>query len=142
METAPVEYLVLRFPGDRIDERIVPEIGRLVAAGTVHVLDLVFIKRDADGTVHHHEFDDLDEGRALADVEGEVEGVIGSDDIAEVGATLDPGSSALFIVWEDLWASDLAAAVWDAGGELAFGERIPRGAIDAALAAAGAEEST
>jgi hypothetical protein len=50
-----------------------------------------------------------------------------------VGEVLDPDSSALFILWEDLWASRLAGAVLDAGGQLVAGERIPNAAVELAL---------
>ena len=35
------------------------------------------------------------------------------------------GSSALFVMWEDLWAADLGRAVHDAGGEVLVGGRLP-----------------
>jgi hypothetical protein len=69
--------------------------------GIVHILDVVFIKKDADGLVTSFEYDGLDEG-------------------------LEPDSSAALIVWEHRWAARVAQAIRDAGGRIVGGERVPR----------------
>jgi hypothetical protein len=46
---------------------------------------------------------------------------------------LEPNSSVLMIVWEDLGASRLAAALRDAGGVILSGERIPHDIVEAAF---------
>jgi len=137
MALGPVEYVVIRFPGNRFSGEIAPAIGDLVERGTVHILDLVFIKKDADGTVGWFEFDELEEGALFVEIEGESDGIVGHDDIAAIAGDLEPDSSALFILWEDLWAADLARAVLDAGGELVAGARIPHAVVEAVLAELG-----
>jgi hypothetical protein len=47
---------------------------------------------------------------------------------------LTPDSSALLMVWEDLWASDFQAAVIACGGEVITGERVPREIVQSAFA--------
>ena len=47
----PVEYIVVSFPGNKFTGRIGPELVALVESGTVRVLDLIFIGKDAEGNV-------------------------------------------------------------------------------------------
>jgi uncharacterized membrane protein len=133
MDVGPVEYLVISFPGNHFDGSVAPAIADLVERGTVHILDLVFIKKDPDGDVTIFEFNDLEEAIGFVDIEGEAEGILNDDDIAAVADGLEPDSSALFILWEDLWALDLAQAVRRAGGQVVAGARIPREIIESAF---------
>ena len=133
-ELAPVEYIVIDFPGNRFTGEIAPAIASLVDRGVVRILDLVFVKKNEDGTVTSFEFDQLDEVEAFAATDGDAEGVLSDSDVSELAATIPENSSALFVVWEDLWAADLGRAVRGAGGELLSGSRIPYQVVDAVLA--------
>ena len=53
----PVEYLVVEFPGNKFNGDIVPALTELTENGTIHIIDLVFIKKDADGNVAWFELD-------------------------------------------------------------------------------------
>ncbi len=136
MELAPVEYLLISFPGNQFNGDIAPAIADLVAKGTVHIIDLVFVKKDADGDVTVFEFEELDEAAGFIDIDGEAEGLLSPEDIEAAAEALEPDSSALFIVWEDLWAADLATAIWASGGQMVAGSRIPREVVQAALLSA------
>jgi hypothetical protein len=46
---------------------------------------------------------------------------------------LDPGSSAVVLVWENVWAAPFGEAVRRSGGQLAASGRIPTQAILAAM---------
>lgn len=124
-DLAPVEYIVIDFPGNRFDGSIVPALVDLVDKRTVRILDLVFVKKDDDGSVLSFEFDQLDELGDLASLDGDVGDVLSDDDVLALADDIPPGSSALFIVWEDLWAADLGRAVRNAGGEVLIGGRLP-----------------
>jgi hypothetical protein len=130
MDLGPVEYVIIEFPGNEFNGRIAPEIAKLVEAGTVRILDLIFLKKDLAGTVSTFEFSELDEAAAFVEIEGQSEGFLGEDDLAWAADTLDPDSSALFILWEDLWATDLAREIWRANGELLVGQRVPRSVVN------------
>ena len=136
MPLAPVEFLVISFPGNRFNGKVAPALADLVERGTVRILDLVFIKKDADGTFTAIEFDDLEEAAGIADIDGEAGGLLNEEDIEIAAETLAADSSALFILFEDLWAAEFARAVLDSGGELVVGERVPHAVVEAALAAA------
>ena len=124
-DLAPVEYIVIDFPGNRFDGSIVPALVDLVDKRTVRILDLVFVKKDDDGSVDCFEFDQLDELGDFGALDGDAGDVLSDDDVLALADDIPPGSSALFIVWEDLWAADLGRAVRNAGGEVLIGGRIP-----------------
>ena len=134
--TAPVEYLIVAFPGNRFSGEIGPALADLVADGTVHIIDLVFIKKDADGGVTVFEMDALDEAGELSldELEGEAGGLLSAEDLDLAAAALEPDSSAALLVWEDLWAARIAEAIRNAGGQIVAGERIPHDVVEAAMA--------
>ncbi len=130
MAIGPVEYIIIGFPENNFKGEIVPALADLVESGTVRILDLVFVMKDADGTVTTVEYEDLP---GLSDIEGEADGLLSEEDLEMVSEVLEPNSSGLMIVWEDLWASRLAAALRDAGGVILSGERIPHDIVEAAF---------
>ena len=140
MRAGPAEYVIIRFPGKEFTGVIVPELGRLVDAGLIRIIDLVFISIDSDGDQSIAEFDELEDVTVFAAIEGEVGGVISAADIEHAATGVEPGWSVLLVVWEDLWAQPLAAAIRDCGGVLVEGARIPvdmYDAVEALLAEAG-----
>ncbi|MGO9455872.1 MAG: DUF6325 family protein [Acidimicrobiales bacterium] len=138
MDIGPIEYIVVGFPDNKFNGEIAPELAKLIESRTVRILDLIFVAKDDVGDVVSFEFDQLDELVGFADLEGEVGGVLSEEDIAYVGAQLEPGSSAALLVWEDLWAAPFAAAVLNSGGVLLEGGRIPHALAVEALSALGA----
>ena len=138
MELGPVDCLVVVFPGNRFRGEIVPALTDLVTRDLVRILDLTFVHKDADGTVTRLEIDGLDQEIVdrLAELDGEVLGLLNEDDIALVAQSLEPDSSAALIVWENVWAAGITEAVRRADGYSAAFERIPAEAAEAALAAA------
>jgi hypothetical protein len=135
MATGPVEYIIVGFPGNKFTGEIAPELIALVESGTVRVLDLIFIGKDADGTVVSFEIDELDALAGFGDLDADVGGLISPEDVAYVAADLEPNSSAALLIWEDLWATPFAEAVRRSGGVLLEGARIPHDLIAPALAA-------
>ncbi len=134
MELGPIEYVVIEFPEGRFKGEIVPEIADIVDRGLVRILDLVFVKKDHDGTVAWFEYDDVELAEAFAEIDGEADGLVSEDDIFEVADELAPGAAALFILWEDTWAKGLGRAIRDAGGQLVAGGRVPHAVAQEALA--------
>ena len=111
-----------------------PELIDLVASGTVRILDLIFIGKDADGSVVAFEIDELDALAGFGDLDADVGGLISPEDIEYAAAALEPNSSAALLIWEDLWAKPFAEAVRRADGILLEGARIPHEFIEPALA--------
>ncbi|THA76119.1 hypothetical protein E6R60_13755 [Streptomyces sp. A0642] len=133
-----MEYLVVAFPGSRFTGAIAPALAEAVASKAVRILDLTFVYRTEDGALETVELEDLDPDDLISfePVEGEVTGLLNSDDIRALGESVPPGSSAALIVWEDLWALPLTEAVRASGGLLVAHERIPADVAEAAVAAA------
>jgi hypothetical protein len=131
----PVEYVVIGFPGNRFKGEIVPAIAELVERDIVHILDVLFIKKHADGTVTGFEYDALDDvlDSGFADIDGEAGSMLNDEDLALAAETLEPNSSAALIVWEHRWARRVAQAIRDAGGRIIAGERIPHEIVERAL---------
>ena len=47
----PVEVLAVEFPGNNFTGEILPALADLIESGTVRLIDLVFVTKDADGNV-------------------------------------------------------------------------------------------
>jgi len=137
-EIGPVDYLIVAFPGNEFRGEIAPALGDLVEAGTIRIIDLAFVGKDAEGNVAAFELTDIDpevrEGFEKAGVE--VNGLFNEDDLAAAGEELEPNSSAALLVWENVWARNVAQAMRDAGGEVLDFERIPHEVVQAAREAA------
>jgi uncharacterized membrane protein len=133
MTLGPVSYTVIAFPGNQFNGNIAPEVEKLVADGTVRILDLVFVGKDEAGDTVSLEFDQLDELAAFGEIDGEVGGLVNMDDLDLVASNLPEGNSALVILWEDLWAKPLAEAMRASGGIVVDSARIPPDLVEAAL---------
>jgi hypothetical protein len=134
----PIDYLVVEFPGNRMNGKMFPLLADLVDRGLVRILDLAFIRKDADGSVAGLKLTDLDgDGELdLAVFEGASSGLLGEDDIQEAGNALEPDCSAGVLVYENVWAAPLAREIRRSGGQLVASGRIPVQAVLAALDAA------
>jgi Family of unknown function (DUF6325) len=137
----PVDYIVVEFPGGQLRGDAFPLLVDLVDRGIVHILDLVFVRKEPDGSVAQVAFADLspDARPALAVFEGASSGLIGADEVEEVGSVLEPGSIGAILVYENTWAAPLAVALRRGGAQLVASARIPVQALIAALDAAEAE---
>ena len=134
LRVGPVEYLVLEFPDHRFHGEITPPLARLIDTGTVRIIDLVFIRKEPDGSVVTFEFDELEELAPYAKLQGEAGGVITQEDIDYAAAGLHSNAAAVVIIWEDTWAAELGDAVRRANGTLVEGGRIPADEIESVLA--------
>lgn len=125
----PVEYMLIGFPDNKFTGGIAPALTDLVQNGTVRILDLVFIQKDADGNVLSFEFDELPETGAYGDIDGDADGFLDEEDILAAAEELEFNSSTLLIVWEDLWAKPLAEEILASGGQVISGHRIPHAVV-------------
>jgi hypothetical protein len=145
-ELGPVDYLVVEFPADKANfsGKMADELSALIDRGVVRVLDLLFLRKDADGSVEGfeaHDFGD-DQLAELRELETEMAMLLAEEDIESIGAALEPGSVAAVLVWENVWAAPLGAAIRHSGGQLVASGRIPIQALAAAIQADEAEATT
>jgi hypothetical protein len=138
-ELGPVDWIVVEFPGSRFNGQIAPALLDLVDRDLIRVLDLLVLKKDADGSLEAFELSDLDEGEIgeLRTYESELAMLLSEEDVTSIAAAIEPGSSAAVLVWENTWAAPFASAVRHSGGQLVASGRIP---IQALLAAIEADE--
>jgi hypothetical protein len=143
-ETGPIDYLVVEFPGNRMTGEGFPLLIDLVDSGIIRILDLVFVRRELDGSIKAIELKDFDNDGELdlAVFEGASSGLVGSDDLDEVTSVIEPGNSAGLLIYENVWAAPFAAALRRGGAQLVASGRIPTQAILASLEAMEAADTT
>jgi hypothetical protein len=140
-ELGPVDYMIVAFPGNQFRGEIVPALADLVENGTIRIIDLAFVGKSATGDVVAFELLDLDPEvkKAFEDMGVEVNGLLNEDDLMSTGEKLDPDTSAALLVWENLWARNVADGLRNAGGILVDFQRIPHEVVQAARDAVLAE---
>jgi Family of unknown function (DUF6325) len=134
----PIDYLVVEFPGSHQTGEGLPLLVDLVDRGIIRILDLVFVRKELDGSLMGLTIADLtgDGNLDLAVFEGASSGLLDQDDIDEAATVLEPGSSAGILVYENTWAAPFAAALRRSGAQMVASGRIPVQALVASLDAA------
>ena len=120
----PVDYVLLEFHDDHLTGRAAGAILDLIDRGIVAVYDVVVVGKDQQGEVYS-----LD----LAEAEASVVGDFG--DLADAASAMEPGTLAVLIVYENLWAIPFVAAALESGGEMIASARIPATDVMAAVEA-------
>ena len=133
----PVDYLVVEFPADKADfsGEMAAELTALVDRELVRVLDLLILRKDADGSVEAVELHELDESKVgeLLALETELGMLLAGEDIEAIGLAIEPSSVAAVLVYENSWAGPFSSAVRRSGGQLIANGRIPTQALLAAI---------
>jgi hypothetical protein len=113
------------------------ELRGLIDSNTIRVLDLVILTKGEDGSVDATELRDADESEVgqLRDLERDLAVLLATKDVDEIGASLEPGSAAAVLVWENTWAAPFGSAIRRSGGQLVTSGRIPTQALVAAVEA-------
>jgi hypothetical protein len=134
-ELGPVDWAVIEFPGSKFNGEVGPALVDLVERDLIRVLDVLLLKKEADGSVEAFELSDLDDSElgALRSFEEELAMLLSEHDVHAVAAALEPGSTAAILIWENTWAAPFGAAVRHSGGQLVAGGRIPIQALLAAV---------
>jgi uncharacterized membrane protein len=136
MELAPVELVVLTFPGSHADPSVAAVLADVVARNYVTLLDLVFLSRAVDEKVTMTDADDDLAAVGLGMLDVQAQPLISEHDIDRVRDGLEPGTSAAVIVYEETWARRVSDAVREAGGELSVHLSLDPTVVATALAAA------
>jgi hypothetical protein len=132
-EIGPVQLVSLDFePGANFEGRIADELAALVKAGTIRILDLLFIARDTESdelvVMEQKGADDMagiagallgiEFGEGAEKAAAEHSFGFSRAEIDQMGAGLAPGGSAGLLLIEHVWARGLRNAVRDAGGRM------------------------
>ena len=126
-ELGPVDYIVVEFPAgaSNFTGEMAAELLALVDAGTIRVIDVLILTKNEDGSVDAMELSDVGELGELQGLEAELAELLAEDDVVNLAAAMEPGSTAGVLIWENLWAAPFAAAARRSGGQLIADGRIP-----------------
>jgi len=136
-ELGPVDYLVVEFPAGHANftGEMAKELASLHESGTIRLLDVVVLHKDDTGDIEAFEIDDLEEIPELVQLESEIAEILAAEDVAHLAESMENGSFAGVVVWENRWAAPFASAARRAGGQLIANGRIPTQALIAAFEA-------
>ncbi|MFC4068743.1 DUF6325 family protein [Actinoplanes subglobosus] len=131
-EMGPVDYLCVEFPDGSLNGSAFPLLVDLVDRGIIRILDILFVRKERDGTVTVLDARDV-ELAGLGVFHGAASGILGGDDVRQAGTVLETGSAAVVMVYENAWAAPLAIRLRRNGAHLVAGGRIPVQALIQAL---------
>lgn len=137
----PVDYVVVEFPAgaSNFTGEMASELRALVDKGIIRVIDVLILTKDSEGAVEAMELSDVDELGELQQIETELAELLAADDVENLAAAMEPGSTAGVLIWENLWAAPFASAARRSGGQLIADGRIP---IQAIIASIDADQET
>lgn len=116
----PVDYLMVRFPGNKFSGKIIPELESLEKKGIIRVIDLVLVLKDAKGKVSIAEAKDLkgDANKEFQAFAKKTEEWLSIGDVDFLAESLPKNSSAGVLLYENVWAVGFKKALLDADAEL------------------------
>jgi hypothetical protein len=122
----PVDFLILEYPTHTDGTETAQALTALIEQGVVALYDLLVVSRGPDGTAREL---DLSSGSpdvpaAFAPFAGARSGLLGPDDVAEAANALEPGTSAVVIVYENRWAVPFVTAARSEGVEVVASARL------------------
>jgi uncharacterized membrane protein len=123
----PIDYLIVEWPGQQPNGEALPHLIDLVDRGLVRIIDLAFITKAEDGTVARVNIDEL--GAEFEIFDGAASDLLDEGDISEAASVLEPGTSAALLLWENLWAAPLAAALRGNGAQVVARGTVPMDAL-------------
>lgn len=130
-EMGPIDFVCIEFPHRRAPGAGMQLLLHLVDQGIVRVLDLAFVRKEADGSVRRVAISEL--GPEVAPFLGAESGMLDEQDIADAGKAISPDSAAALLVYENRWAAPLATTLRREGAQLVAWDRLPLQALLAAL---------
>jgi uncharacterized membrane protein len=137
MVIGPLEYVVIGFEDHQFTREILPELNAIQQKGAIRVVDLLFVQKDADGTVRAREVNELNEQElhSYGGIVDDLMELFTAEDIEKLAEGIPPGTSAVVVLLEHTWALGLTEAVRRADGVLFTGGMV----TPEALAQVGAE---
>ena len=134
-----VEYVIAVLPDGDAVEDLMPAVVGLVSDGIIRLLDGAVVARDLrDETL----VAELPPSAGTTKVRPTHRGLLSDRDLRLIADVVPVGLVGVVLVIEDSWAGPLAAAARRAGGQLAGGERIRPGNLDAVVSLAHRQHRT
>jgi hypothetical protein len=122
----PIDFLLLEFP-ELGDGSVADALLDLVDAGIIRIWDLLIIQKQDDGSFAGIDLTDVsaDGMGGFAAFSGARSGLLGDDDVSQAADTMQPGTVAALLLYENAWAIPFVGAARAAGGEVIASARIP-----------------
>jgi Family of unknown function (DUF6325) len=132
MTIGPLEFAVIGCKGHQFTSEIVPELNSIQEKGLIRVVDLFFVRKDANGTVTVLEVHDLnDEELAAFDpIKEDLMGLLTPEDIALLTKAIPPDTSAVIVLLEHAWIVKLTEGLNRAGAVLLAGGMVPQASME------------
>ena len=123
----PVDYLMVRFPGNKFTGKIAPELNDLEKKGIIRVIDLVLLIKDARGKLTIMEAKNMEgEGGAVyRELAKQTDEWFSEGDIEALALSLPNNTSAGLLLFENVWAIRFKETLLEADAELIDMGRIP-----------------
>ena len=135
-EYGPVDIYLIGFPGSRPDDDTLAALGELMAIDAVRLLDMLIVSRAEDGALSVRELEEFRDEYGLTVVGLEASGLLGDEDVDELGMAIAPGTSGALLALELVFAKRLTSSFAASGGEVLQVERIPAQVVNEVLATA------
>jgi hypothetical protein len=131
----PIDLLAIEFPGNRFTGAGLYELHKLVAAGTLSVIDLVIVTKNQAGQVSAMDLHDLgpDASGALTALHATISQMLTRDDIEAVGEQLANNTTAAIMLYENSWAAKTKQAIMEANGKVVMQARVPHEIVQETL---------
>ncbi len=131
LDIGPLEYVVLGFENGQFASIVLPELNAIQESGLIRVVDLLFVSKDADGTVSMQEVSELgeDDLAAYTGLADDLAGLLTAEDVDRLAKEILPGTWAVIVLFEHSWTLQLADAVRRAGGVLFTGGMVTPDAL-------------
>src|SRR5918992_746720 len=111
-EVGPIDIVVIGYGADApMTGEAAPLLVDLVERGIIRVLDVMFVTKNEDGTFSGFDATNLSD-KSVGDFtvfEGASSGLLGDEDAEKCADTIEPGSAAVIIVYENRWAAPFIA---------------------------------
>jgi uncharacterized membrane protein len=132
MTLGPLEYLVIGFNEDKFDGAIARELEKVVASGTIRIVDLVVVAKDEDGTTTIVELDNKDDARfaSFRRLLGHTRALFTPEDLEQLADVIAPGTAGLVLLFEHRWAEAIKEAMAERGGVLIARSVIPADVLE------------
>jgi hypothetical protein len=123
---APVDFVLIEFPEDRLTGGAAEALLDLVDRGIVAIYDVLVVGRDRDGNGYSLDLAEAaDRVAGFAGLGWARSGLLGEDDVRTAAEAMEPGRLAVLIVYENTWAAPFVAAATESGGQFVASARIP-----------------
>jgi Family of unknown function (DUF6325) len=120
----PIDFVIIEFPAGPPGKELADAMVDLIERGTINLYDLLVVQKGEDGSVEAIELvDDTDAGH-FAGFLGARSGLLGDADIEAAAEAMEPGTTAVVILYENAWARPFVAAARADGGMLIASARL------------------